>query len=63
MNKAITHLAVNLQRVEIKIQCLESHYKELREEMQNVDNEISTLELQRESILARLIEMLAHADR
>ena len=63
MNKAITHLAVNLQRVEIKIQCLESHYKELREEMQNVDNEISTLELQRDSIIARLIEMLAHADR
>ena len=63
MNKAITHLAVNLQRVEIKIQCLESHYKELREEMQNVDNEISTLELQRDSILATLIEMLAHADR
>ena len=62
MNKAITHLAVNLQRVEIKIQCLESHYKELREEMQNVDNEISTLELQRDSILATLIEMLAHAD-
>ena len=63
MNKAITHLAVNLQHVEIKIQCLESHYKELREEMQNVDNEISTLELQRESILSQIIEVLAHADR
>lgn len=63
MNKAITHLAVNLQRVEIKIQCLESHYKELHDELQRVDGEISTLELQRESILARLIEMLAYADR
>ena len=64
MNKAdLIQLATDFQRIELKIQCKENYYKELHEEMQNVDNEISTLELQRDSIIARLIEMLAHADR
>ena len=64
MNNAdLIRLATDFQRIELQIQCKENYYKELREEMQNVDNEISSLELQRESLLSTLIEMLAHADR
>lgn len=59
----LTKLATDFQQIELKIQCRENYYKELRGEMQRIDNELSELEQQRESLLAKLTEILLHAER